>query len=267
MARLNPCMTNCCNCPLSLLPTHTAFIFAVGEVDPQSSGRQERQRDRQTTAAPQTAKKQQLITFTLMGWAQRGNWKGSNFKATDSSDNCGTSFCLFSSFCQLAVGALTPGSLFGSHCRLLLPVAHIDTHRHPCPQGDPSCERTIKRRGIGDNQNPRARFQGATCNDLSGTMKSNQTERGAGRRCVHACGGGVGWGGSCFRFHSSHQVSAPAVGTLSQLGHSRITVAGRIQTKGDGGVTAKVSYLWHQTTVTSFRVCTMLIKLTLNGIR
>lgn len=43
--------------PLSLLPTRTAFIFAVGEADPQSSGRKEKQRDGQTTASLQTAKK------------------------------------------------------------------------------------------------------------------------------------------------------------------------------------------------------------------
>lgn len=133
-----------------------------------------------------------------MVWAQRGNWKGRNFKAThflsESSVYCGTSFCPFSSFCQLAAAALTPGSLFGSHCRLLLPAAHIDTHRRLCPQGDPSCRRTIKRRGIGGDQNPPARFQGAACNGLSATMKSNQTERSAGRGCVHACRG-RGWGG------------------------------------------------------------------------
>lgn len=181
--------------PLSLLPTRTAFIFAVGEADPQSSGRKEKQRDGQTTASLQTAKKKQtnnqMITFILMVWAQRGNWKGRNFKVThflsESSVYCGTSFCLFSSFCQLAAAALTPGSLFGSHCRLLLPAAHIDTHRRLCPQGDPSCRRTIKRRGIGGDQNPPARFQGAACNGLSATMKSNQTERSAGRGCGHAC--------------------------------------------------------------------------------
>lgn len=201
-----------------------------------------------------------------MVWAQRGNWKGRNFKATrflsESSVYCGTSFCPFSSFCQLAAAALTPGSLFGSHCRLLLPAAHIDTHRRLCPQGDPSCRRTIKRRGIGGDQNPPARFQGAACNGLSATMKSNQTERSAGRGWEHACRG-RGWGGSCFRFHFSHQVSALAVGTLSQLGHSRITVAGRIHTEGDSGVTARVNYLWHQTTVTSFRVCARLLKVKL----
>lgn len=57
---------------------------------------------------------------------------------------------------------------------------------------------------------------------------------------VSACGG------SCFCFHFSHQVSAVAVGTLSQLGHSRITVAGRIQTMGDGAVTARGNYLRQQ---------------------
>lgn len=118
---------------------------------------------------------------------------------SESSVYCGTSFCLFSSFCQLAAAALTPGSLFGSHCRLLLPAAHIDTHRRLCPQGDPSCRRTIKRRGIGGDQNPPARFQGAACNGLSATMKSNQTERSAGRGCGHACRR-RGWGGVMFPF-------------------------------------------------------------------
>lgn len=40
----------------TLITKHTAFIFAVGKVDPQSSGREERQRDGQTTALLQTPK-------------------------------------------------------------------------------------------------------------------------------------------------------------------------------------------------------------------
>lgn len=40
----------------TLVTKHTAFIFAVGKVDPQSSGREERQRDGQTTALLQTPK-------------------------------------------------------------------------------------------------------------------------------------------------------------------------------------------------------------------
>lgn len=75
----------------------------------------------------------------------------------DSWVYCGTSFCLFSSFCQLAAAVLTPGFLLSSHHRrLLVPAAHIDTHRRLCPQGDPSCGRTIKRREIGSHQNPLA---------------------------------------------------------------------------------------------------------------
>lgn len=85
-------------------------------------------------------------------------------------------------------------------------------------------------------------------------MKSNQTERSAGRGCMSA-GGGVGVrGGSCFRFHFSHQVSALPVGTLSQVGHSRITVAGRIQTRGDAGETDRLIYIRQQETVTVLRV-------------
>lgn len=47
-------------------PTRTALIFAVGEVDPQSSGRKERQRDGQTTVP------QQVMMFTATPGAKRG---------------------------------------------------------------------------------------------------------------------------------------------------------------------------------------------------
>lgn len=127
---------------LGLPHTRTTLIFAVGEVDPQSSGREERQRDGQTTARQQTAD---------------GVW---NFKRTHFLSApplcCGTSFGLSSSFCQPAAAAWTPGFRLGSRCRLLRPAAHMDTRCRPCPQRDPSCGRAIKRRGIGSHQKPLA---------------------------------------------------------------------------------------------------------------
>lgn len=244
--------------PPSLPPAHTTFIFAVGEVDPQSSGRKQRQRDGQTTASLQTAENKRktpppkLMMFTVMLWDEG---KGRNRKArhflSGSSVYWGTSFCLFSSFCRLAAAVLTPGSLFGSRRLLLLPSAHTDSHRRLSPQGGPSCKRTIKRRAIGSHQTLRARFQGAACNGLRCAMKSNQTERSARRGGVASGGGGGG-----ARVPVSISLIRWVLRLLARC-HSwdsqeLLWQDGYKHTEGDSGVTARVDHLRHLRTSKEF---------------
>lgn len=196
-------------------------------------------------------KNPQLIILILTLWADR-NLKRTHF-LLESSVHCGTSFCLFSSFYQMAALVLTPGFLLGSHHRLLLPVAHIDTHRRPCPQGDPSCGCTIKDRGIGSHQNLLAPvLKGLLV--MAWAAQWNPIKRNAAQAagaCLQGWGGGGAEGGGVmfpFPFLSSGECSAcwhaVTAGTFKNY-------CGRTDTnQGWWWETDRPNYHWQQTTFT-----------------
>lgn len=131
--------------------SHTTFIFAVGEVDPKSSGREERQKEGQTSALLWGLTSASLRWLPFPGEETRTSeplgqvtrsWRSRCSERMrlwwETNVQWSTSSC-FSSSCCWAVAGCCSSLRFAFRLLLLLPAAGIYVRLHICPRVHPSC--------------------------------------------------------------------------------------------------------------------------------